>query len=136
MRGVQPSAIDDDWFRLRIDAVLTRALDFRRRIKWQSWLLVVGIGLAVYFGDHAVNGSRGYWAFQEKEQELSAVERKLAVLQDERRRLERRVERLRPESLDPDLVDELARDMLSMAEADDVIILLNEDGLASEIGDR
>jgi len=116
--------------------VLTRALDFRRRIKWQSWLFVVGIGLAFYFGYHAVNGSRGYWAFQEKQQELNTVERKLAVLQDERRRLERRVERLRPESLDPDLVDELARDMLSMAEADDVIILLNEDDLPSEIGDR
>ena len=42
----------------------------------------------------------------------------------ERSRLEQRVKRLRPGSLDPDLIDELARDMLSMVEPDDVIILL------------
>jgi cell division protein FtsB len=105
-------------------------------MKWQFWLLVVGVGLAVYFCYHAVNGSRGYWAFQEKEQELLSVERKLAVLQDERQRLERRVERLRSESLDPDLIDELARDMLSMAETDDLIIFLDPESSPSEIGDR
>jgi cell division protein FtsB len=136
MRGALLSAVDDRSFGSGIDAVLARAFDFRRRIKWQSWLLLVGVGLAFYFGYHAVNGSRGYWALQESEQELLNVERKLAVLQDERQRLERRVERLRPESLDPDLIDELAREMLSMAEADDVIILLNPEALPSEIGDR
>jgi cell division protein FtsB len=136
MQGVRRSAVDDRPFGLGIDALLARAFDFPRRMKWQSWLVIVGLGLAVYFCYHAVNGSRGYWAFQEREQELLTVERKLAVLQDERRRLERRVERLRPESLDPDLIDELARDMLSMAEADDVIILLDPPPIPSEIGDR
>ncbi len=116
--------------------MLGAAFDFRRRMKWQSWLFVVSVGLAFYFGYHAVNGSRGLLASQEKSDELLDAERKLAVLQDERTRLERRVKRLRPESLDPDLIDELARETLSLVEPDDVIILLDRETSTSEIGDR
>ncbi len=93
-------------------------------MKWQSWLAVAGFGLAIYFGYHAVNGNRGLLASQQMEEALLVSEKQLAALKHERAGLERRVKRLRPDSLDPDLVDELARDMLSMAEPDDVIILL------------
>ncbi len=93
-------------------------------MKWQSWLAVVGFGLAFYFGYHAVNGNRGLLASQQMEDALLVSEKQLTALQRERAGLERKVKRLRPDSLDPDLIDELARDMLSMAEPDDVIILL------------
>ena len=116
--------------------MLGATFDLRRRMKWQSWLLVVSIGLAIYFGYHAVNGSRGLLASKEKSDELATAERKLATLQNDRTRLERRVQRLRPESLDPDLIDELARETLSLVEADDVIILLDGERSTSEIGDR
>ncbi len=106
--------------------VLRKAFDFRRRMKWQSWLAVAGFGLAIYFGYHAVNGNRGLLASQQMEEALLVSEKQLAALKHERTGLERRVKRLRPDSLDPDLVDELARDMLSMAEPDDVIILLEQ----------
>jgi len=104
--------------------VFRKAFDFRRRMKWQSWLVVVGFALAVYFGYHAVNGNRGLLASQTMEAELETSEKQLAALERERARLEQNVKRLRPDSLDPDLIDELARDMLSMVEPDDVIILL------------
>ncbi|MEM8947959.1 MAG: septum formation initiator family protein [Pseudomonadota bacterium] len=104
--------------------MLRKAFDFRRRMKWQSWLALAGFGLAVYFGYHAVNGNRGLLASQQLEEALSTSEKQLAILKHERTGLERRVKRLRPNSLDPDLIDELSRDMLSMAEPDDVIILL------------
>lgn len=105
-------------------------------MKWQSWLLVVSIGLAIYFGYHAVNGNRGLLASEEKAEELALAEKTLKRLQDERMRLERRVERLRPESLDPDLIDELARETLSMIESEDVIILLESEPSPSDPGDR
>lgn len=111
--------------------MLGAVFDFQRRMKWQSWLTVVCLGLAVYFGYHAVNGNRGLLASQQMEQDLDAFEQQLSALERERADLERKVERLRPESLDPDLIDELARDMLSMAESDDVIILLDP---AAEVG--
>ena len=116
--------------------VLATVFDFRRRMKWQSWLLLVGVGLAVYFGYHAVNGSRGLFASEQKQEELEVLERRLAVLRDERTELERRVHRLRPGSLDPELIDELARETLSMVEAEDVIILLEPEISPSDIGDR
>ena len=115
--------------------MLGKAFDFRRRMKWQSWLAVAGVGLAIYFGYHAVNGSRGLLASQQMEQELRASEKELDRLKRERADLERKVERLRPGSLDPDLIDELARDMLSMANPDDVIILLDQE-MPSTIEER
>jgi cell division protein FtsB len=45
----------------------------------------------------------------------------------ERQALEDKVRRLRPDSLDPDLIDELARRHLSLAGPLDVIILLDEE---------
>jgi len=113
--------------------VLGAAFDFRRRMKWQSWLAIVSIGLAFYFGYHAVNGSRGLLASQETSDELATAERSLAGLKAERSRLERRVRRLRPETLDPDLIDELARETLGMIEPDDVIIFQDPDVPTSRI---
>jgi cell division protein FtsB len=95
--------------------------------RWQRqhWLAVVGLGLAAYFGYHAVNGSRGLFAWHEVDAELEATRQGLESLRAERQALERRVRRLRHDSLDPDLIDELARKELSFVEPLDVIILLD-----------
>ena len=47
-----------------------------------------------------------------------------AVLAAERTRLEHRVQLLRPDSLDPDLLEERARDMLNYGSDDELLILL------------
>lgn len=112
-----------------------RPFNVRRRLRWQSWLVIVGFGLAVYFGYHAVNGSRGLLASQQLNDELRAAEKRLAAVERERSSLERRVKRLRSDSLDPDLIDELARETLSMVEPDDMIILLEPD-MSNDIGHR
>ena len=104
-----------------------RSINFGRRLRWQSWLVMIGFGLALYFGYHAVNGSRGLLASQQLSSELRLAERKLAKFEKERMHLERRVKRLRSNSLDPDLIDELARETLSLTEPDDMIIILDTD---------
>lgn len=104
-----------------------RRFNLSRHLRWQSWLVVIGFGLAFYFGYHAANGGRGLLASQHLNDELRAAEKSLAALERERSSLERRVKRLRSDSLDPDLIDELARETLSMVEPDDVIILLEPD---------
>jgi cell division protein FtsB len=95
--------------------------------RWQRqhWLAVVGLGLAAYFGYHAVDGSRGLFAWREVDAELQAMRQELESLRAERQTLEGRVRRLRHDSLDPDLIDELARKELSFVEPLDVIILLD-----------
>lgn len=100
---------------------------FRIRLQWQHWLVLIGVGLAAYFSYHAVNGSRGLLAWQELDQQIEVAERELSKLQRERAGLEGKVARLRPAALDADLIDELARRQLSLADPRDVIILLDKD---------
>ena len=100
-----------------------RLTRWRRRLRRQHWLALVGLSLAAYFGYHAVNGSRGLLAWQEVTAALETSRQELADLRAERAALEGRVMRLRHDSLDPDLIDELARRELSFVAPLDVIIL-------------
>jgi cell division protein FtsB len=98
-----------------------------RRLRRQHWAVLLGLSLAAYFGYHAVNGSRGLFAWQQVTTDLEASRQELEALRAERAALEGRVVRLRRGSLDPDLIDELARKELSLVEPLDVIILLDGD---------
>jgi cell division protein FtsB len=98
------------------------------RLDRRHWLVLFAYGLALYFGYHALSGSRGLLAWQELSRELEATHQELADLRTERQALENKVSRLRSSSLDPDLIDELARRNLSLVEPLDVIILLGEEG--------
>ncbi len=95
------------------------------RWRRQHWLALLGLGLVAYFGYHAVSGSRGLLAWREVSAELAASHQELDGLRAERTALERKVQRLRHDSLDRDLIDELARRELSFVAPTDVIILLD-----------
>ena len=108
--------------------MLASVTDGLRNLRGRHWLLLFAYGLAIYFGYHAVVGSRGLLAWRQLNQEIAATERELAGVRAERQALQDKVRRLRPEALDPDLIDELARRHLSLAGPLDVIILLDEEG--------
>jgi cell division protein FtsB len=105
--------------------MLARLSRWTGRVRRQHWLALVGLGLVAYFGYHAVSGSRGLLAWRELSAGLAESQQELETVRAERVALERKVERLRPESLDADLIDELARRQLSFVEPLDVIILLD-----------
>jgi cell division protein FtsB len=107
-------------------AMIERLIGRLHRLEQRHWLAFLAYGIAVYFGYHALSGSRGLLAWQELTRELDATQQELAELRAERRELTHKVSRLRSESLDPDLIDELARRNLSLADPLDVIILLEE----------
>jgi cell division protein FtsB len=96
--------------------------------RWQQplWLVVLGVGLATYFGYHALTGSRGLLAWRDLNADLAATRQELDALRAERTALAEKVARLRHDGLDADLIDELARRRLSLADPLDVIILLDE----------
>jgi cell division protein FtsB len=96
-----------------------------RRVRERHGFALLGLGLVVYFGYHAVSGDRSLWAWRQLTAEIAATRQELAEVRAERLNLEDKVKRLRPESLDPDLVDELARKRLSFVDPLDVIILLD-----------
>ena len=65
-----------------------------------------------YFGYYTICGTRGLLALTDARARLSVAQEQLAGITDERKRLEHRIELLKPGSVDPDLVEELARQQL------------------------
>ena len=84
-------------------------------------LMVLG-----YFAFHGVEGDYGLYALQKLKQRENSLNAKLAELASERERMEKRVALMRPESLDPDMIDEKARQSLNMAHRNDRIIILSD----------
>ena|SRR5579871_2298814 len=74
-------------------------------------LVVPAISAAAifYFGYYAIWGTRGLVALADVSARLSVQEQQLALLTDQRSRLEHRIQLLRSGAEDPDLVEELAR---------------------------
>ncbi len=81
-----------------------------------------GALLAVYFSYHLVQGEHGLIAYLELRGQVAARLAELDVLQAEKSKFAHRVRLLRPDSLDPDLLDEQARRMLGFAHPDEFVI--------------
>jgi cell division protein FtsB len=65
-----------------------------------------------YFGYYTICGTRGLLALTDARARLAVAHEQLASVIDERKRLEHRIELLKPGAADPDLVEELARQQL------------------------
>ena len=85
-------------------------------------------GLVVYFGYHGLTGEQGALAWAGYKVQIAELEQELALVQAERMELENRASRLRDDSLDLDLLDERARELLNVADPDDYVIRLGADG--------
>ncbi len=94
---------------------------------------VAGITMVVYFAYHAIQGDRGFIALGKLEHQVSNLDDKLADLQKERAKLENQVGLLRPDSLDPDMLEERARIVLGYARADEIILFEEKPSSATEL---
>jgi cell division protein FtsB len=83
--------------------------------------LVIG-----YFGVNAYTGNHGLRAKQDLDQQIWQLTSELTVLKSERSIWERRVALLKPESIDPDLLDERARVLLDYADPRDLTLRLKQ----------
>jgi cell division protein FtsB len=93
--------------------------------------------LCAYFAYHALSGDRGLWALIKLKKENQEAHTELETIQAERQGLERRVEHMRPESLDLDLADEQARKALGYTKPDEEIYYLKDGKLAgTETGEE
>lgn len=99
---------------------LTRELTRRSRPAIAPFLFAVALA---YFAFHFVQGDRGLIAYLRVNQQIEDTQVQLAVLGEERVRLEHRVNLLRPDQLDGDMLDERTRVVLGVAHRDEVIIL-------------
>ena len=75
-----------------------------------------------YFVWHALHGERGLWAKEERQDRVAAAIAERDRVQAELTAMERRVQGLRGERLDPDQLDERARQLLNMVGRDEVVV--------------
>ncbi|BAG40847.1 FtsB family cell division protein [Orientia tsutsugamushi] len=88
---------------------------------------VVLIGLLIYFAFHAVYGNRGLISYIEFNNNVDQSLKKLYKLKAERLELEQRVNLLRLQSLDLDMLDEQVRKKLGLAHSNEKIFSVNKD---------
>lgn len=81
----------------------------------------VCFALLGYFAWHAWKGPRGYPLRDQLYAEMAVLDAKFEAEQKVRLQLEHKASLLRPESIDPDILDEMARSQLQMARPGDLV---------------
>ena len=89
-------------------------------------LYVLAALLIGYFGVNAYSGNRGLRAKQDLDQQIAQLSGELAGLRAERGTWERRVLLLRPDSIDPDMLDERARALLNYADPRELTLRIRQ----------
>ena len=84
---------------------------------------VLGLALTGYFVYHLIEGERGLKAWVRVTQELRLAKETLSAVADERAGLEHKVSHMRPEQVDPDLLDSQARRTLDVVSPDEIVII-------------
>ncbi|MCZ4282059.1 septum formation initiator family protein [Kiloniella laminariae] len=86
---------------------------------------VLGASLVAYFAYHTIEGERGFWSWMHLKQNLAVKTVEMQKVSEDLSRLESRVALLRPDNLDPDLLEERAREVLNFGRENDYVILQN-----------
>jgi cell division protein FtsB len=97
-------------------------LAYPLRAARRAVLPVALIALAGYFALNVVYSERGYLSLQRKRVEVNQAEVDLAVLREERKALELKVNLLKGHAVGRDLLEEEARRVLNVAHPDDVVV--------------
>jgi cell division protein FtsB len=119
--------------RLSFNPSLTRIGDCaemvtRRRLRailYPILLYCLSGAIGGYFVWHAVNGHRGLKTSEYYEHKLTLLRSELADVKTERRRLERKVNLLRGQTIDQDLLQEEAEAQLGRIGKNDLVVIFN-----------
>lgn len=84
---------------------------------------ILGIALTGYFAYHLVEGDRGFKAWLRLNREIHTAAANLEAVRSQRAALDLKVSNLRPEHVDPDLLEERIRATLNLVSPNDVVIM-------------
>jgi cell division protein FtsB len=84
---------------------------------------LVGIALTGYFAYHLVEGDRGLIAWLHLTREIRAENAELEAVRAQRQALDLKVSNLKPDHLDPDLLDERVRATLNLVAPGETVIM-------------
>jgi cell division protein FtsB len=85
-------------------------------------LYVMAALLIGYFGINAYTGNHGLRAKLDLDREIASLSKELNSARAEREHWQRRIDLLKSDRLDPDMLDERARALLDYADPHDVVI--------------
>jgi cell division protein FtsB len=91
--------------------------------KFDSIVTIACLTMLGYFAWHGLEGPRGFSYHDKINQEAEQLAAQLNEINSMRTKFEQRVALMRPEAVDPDLLDELARSTLEMAAPNELIML-------------
>ncbi|MBV8061842.1 MAG: septum formation initiator family protein [Alphaproteobacteria bacterium] len=89
----------------------------------QILVSIVGTAIVGSFLYHTIEGERGWVAMVRLKNKVVEAEQKLEGLKKEHKDLDHRVNLLRSNNLDPDLLDEEARKTLNYSKQNETVIL-------------
>lgn len=98
-------------------------LSFQRFTLRQNIPVMVGVFLCLYFSYHALQGHRSFPALLSVHNSIDTRAVELEALRLERGALERRVDMLRPGSLNKDFLEERVRFMLGYRHPDEWFVI-------------
>ena len=98
--------------------------NIQKRMKSALWPAVYLFAF-FYLGFHTIQGNYGLSSLRDLRTELQSVTVVADDVRVERQALEVKVNRLRPDNLDPELLDERARAVLGYTRADEVVVFLD-----------
>jgi cell division protein FtsB len=90
---------------------------------WHTILSVLAACIVIYFLYHTVQGEHGWMAMLRLKNQVSAADANLSQLQKEHQELDHRIHMMRPDSMDPDLLDEESRKTLDYTKPNEIIVL-------------
>jgi cell division protein FtsB len=96
----------------------------QRYVVRQNILTIIGLCLCAYFTYHVVMGERSKFRYGSLEQSITRTTAEYEQTRVKREQLEARVIKLRPGSIDPDLLEERARVVLGFARDDEHVVIL------------
>jgi cell division protein FtsB len=86
-------------------------------------LYLLAAALIGYFGLNAYSGDHGLRAREQMDKQIASLTEQLAQATAERDAWQRRIKLLKSDSVDPDMLDERARELLDYADAHDLVLM-------------
>ena len=93
--------------------------------RWAHYVVgpVIGIALTGYFVYNLIEGDRGLIRWLSLTREIRAENANLEAVRAQREALDLKISDLKPDHLDPDLLDERIRATLNLVSPDDIVIM-------------
>lgn len=91
----------------------------------ENILFLIGTILCLYFSYHAILGNRSVIKYYTLEKQIETLSQENTMLSDTKESLQKKVEMMRPGSVNKDLLEEKVRETLGYRGPDEIVIIGN-----------